>query len=311
MASHSLIAALVLAAALVGAAQARSLSQTTVRQGTGPACPGWPSREGFGPPRSPAPAPPPPPPSRRSRTPSHHLLPACTHGTAAGWHLRPGIVGPGGHSHGSESSADCCSGPPALPRAVRLLSRRRSPPLPPPAPQCSGLLTDQWEDDEIECHVCNGDDQLKCEKDTGKPRSGRWGRNEKLVSQSRRPPEGGPAAASLLDESPTRLPRRVSPSPGPAHPAAAAADLIGDDSIKCEIGSAGLGGIIDNAYEFGEGGLVWAAPTSGRAGLPDRSVQPAWSASSERQANSLVPRLPCTPPQSATSTSPSSPWLVG
>lgn len=47
------------------------------------------------------------------------------------------------------------------------------PPTHPALPQCSGILSDQWTDDEIECHVCNGDQQLKCEKDTGERWMGR------------------------------------------------------------------------------------------------------------------------------------------
>jgi len=60
--------------------------------------------------------------------------------------------------------------------------------------ECSGWFAgNQWAGDEIECHVCNGDYQLKCDLDT---------------------------------------------------------DLIGDDSVKCEFDSAGLGSLVNNAKEF-------------------------------------------------------------
>ncbi|PSC73692.1 type VII secretion [Micractinium conductrix] len=61
--------------------------------------------------------------------------------------------------------------------------------------ECTGGLVsgDQWAGDEIECHVCGRDYQLKCDLDT---------------------------------------------------------DMIGDDSVKCEIGKAGVGGALDNAMEF-------------------------------------------------------------
>ncbi|KAL4440270.1 hypothetical protein ABPG75_003271 [Micractinium tetrahymenae] len=39
----------------------------------------------------------------------------------------------------------------------------------PKPPECSGLFTEQWNHDEIECHigVCDGNPQLKCEHSIG------------------------------------------------------------------------------------------------------------------------------------------------
>ncbi|KAL4859312.1 Dolichyl-diphosphooligosaccharide--protein glycosyltransferase subunit [Chlorella vulgaris] len=64
-------------------------------------------------------------------------------------------------------------------------------------PECAGILSgnfgNQWSGDEIECHVCDGEYQLKCDLDT---------------------------------------------------------DIIGDDSVKCNFDKAGLGAIVNNAYDF-------------------------------------------------------------
>lgn len=94
----------------------------------------------------------------------------------------------GSYNPGNVAPANTAGTPPSASNPASFIDPNGTP------QECVGFFSgNQWSGDEIECHVCDSDYQLKCDLDT---------------------------------------------------------DLIGDDSVKCKFDNAGLGALVNNAYDF-------------------------------------------------------------